>query len=358
MKEFNFQNTFQRNLFFTFLFFFFYSCQPKLYTKNDPEPKGFDIAKDEASHHKNSLEWWYFTGHLEDSSQHKKFGIEYVLFHFSPTKFKSYAMVNLALSDPESPAFYYDYQLVPLNNNWRSGHPLNIKFDKKINFQLSGAEGYYKLNAKMNRHDVQFSLSTSPLKGMVLHDSSAYLNYDSVATAGYYSYPRLATNGTVILKNEVYQMNGNLWFDRQWNCNGVTDKNLAWDWFSVQFENNTELMVYKLYHKEKDSVEVVGGSYIDAKGEWIRLDKEEIVLLEKEYWFSHLSERSYPSKWSIEIDKLDLKVELRPVFNAQELELKFFRFKKFYYWEGMCKAVATQNSEKISGNAYVEMTNR
>lgn len=334
------------------------ACQAQLYNKNDPSPTNFVMSKEEASHHKNSLEWWYFTGHLADSSQGKTFGMEYVLFHFSPTRFKSYAMVNLALSDPESPAFYYDHKLIPLKKKWKSHYPLNIGFDQ-LDFNLKGAEGKYKLRAEMDDHIVQYNLETSPSKDLLFHDSTAYLHYGDVAVAGYFTYPRLSTKGTIILKNEIYQVKGDLWFDRQWNCNEVTDQRMAWDWFSVQFDqDSSELMIYRLYHKEDSTIEILGGTYFDKNNQAIVLKKEDISLEEKEQWFSHLSKRSYPSKWTIGVKALDLKLDIVPVFNEQELELKFFKLKKFYYWEGMCLATGTKGEQEISGKSYVEITNR
>lgn len=337
----------------------FIACKPQLYTELDPEPDVFLLERDEASHHKNSLEWWYFTGHLNDSGQNKTFGMEYVLFHFSPTKLKSYAMVNLALSDPESPAFYYDHQLIPIKSNWKSQYPLNVSLDKQLEFKLKGAKGDFKLQAVMSNHDVQYNLETKPTKGIMLHDSSGYLSYGGITKAGYYSYPRLATQGTIILKNEVYQVSGDLWFDRQWNCSGVTDQNLAWDWFSIQFEDsNTELMMYRLYHKQDASIDIIGGTYFTESGEVIALQNEDISIAEKTYWFSHLSKKMYPSKWEIDIDKLNLSLEITPMFNEQELQLQFFKFKKFQYWEGMCRAIGIRDSTTLTGKAYVEMTNR
>ena len=42
----------------------------------------------------------------------------------------------------------------------------------------------------------------------------------------------------------------------------------------------------------------------------------------------------------------------------QELGLRFFHAFTMYYWEGMCKVTGTHHGQPVSGNAYVEITNR
>ncbi len=345
---------------FYFTFLLFLGCHPVLYTKKDPAPlASFEIDQHEKSHSKNSLEWWYFTGHLYDSSQNKRFGMEYVLFHFSPTRFKSYALVNLALSDPGAPAFYYDYKLIPLKKDWTSDMPLNIEFKKKIDFSIRGEKGQYHLQAKMDHYDVHYNLKTKTVKPLLLHHESGYENYGGLTSAGYYSYPRLETKGNIILKNEVYQVEGQLWYDRQWNCHGVTNKNIAWDWFSVQFdEPRSELMLYRLYNKKDSTFELLGGSYLDEAGKRIELNQQDIEIESTKEWYSYKSKASYPMKWQISIPKLDMAFDMEAVFPNQELELSFYRLIKLHYWEGMCTISGSMSGQRISGRGYVEMTNK
>lgn len=333
------------------------SCDLQLYTKNDVTNEKADLKVDEAPHLKNSLEWWYFTGHIEDSSEQKELGIEYVFFHFTPTKLKSYLMVNLAITDPVSEAFYYDYKMIPLKNDLKSELPLDLLLNKKVFAHLSGQQGTYQLKAKMSAHNVNINLKTKPIKKAVLHDGVGYENYGGIAKAGYFSYPRLEARGNVMIKNQEYLVKGELWYDRQWNCSGVTDENLAWDWFSIQYEEtNSELMLYRLYDIEKGS-EIFGGTYTDSKGENTYLNAEDIQIEEMEYWRSTESDTKYPVKWKVSVPTLKLKTDLEVVIPNQELQLDFWTI-KFFYWEGMCQASGTIDGINVKGNSYVEMTNR
>ena len=44
------------------------------YSKKDVFEEKASLPKDEAPHFKNSLEWWYFTGHLTDEEKEKTIG--------------------------------------------------------------------------------------------------------------------------------------------------------------------------------------------------------------------------------------------------------------------------------------------
>ena len=52
----------------------------------------------------------------------------------------------------------------------------------------------------------------------------------------------------------------------------------------------------------------------------------------------------------------DLTVE--PLVPQQELALRFFHAFTMYYWEGMCRVKGTRNGQPVTGQAYVEITNR
>lgn len=333
------------------------SCKFQLYTKQDVTSKKADVKIDEAPHFKNSLEWWYFTGHLQDSSQQKNLGIEYVFFHFNPTKLKSYLMVNMAVSDPESEAFYYDYKMIPIKGNLKQELPLNISINKKLSANLKGANGDYELRGRMEAHNVAINLKTNKSKEVVLHDGVGYESYGDIATAGYFSFPRLNASGNIMIKNQEYLVKGELWYDRQWNCSGVLNENVAWDWFSVQFkETESELMIYRVYNLLNQQ-EILGGTYTDSIGNSTYLNGDEISIKETEYWKSTKSDTQYPIAWTVSLPSLKLETQLKAEIPHQELALKFWPI-NFYYWEGMCKAQGSIDGKQVTGNSYVEMTNR
>lgn len=318
-----------------------------------------DLSKDEAPHLKNSLEWWYFTGHLQDTLQDKLLGVEYVVFHVNPTNVRGAWMVNVAVSDPENEMFYYDHEFFAKRKNEFDNLPLDFSWKKKrFSSSMNGERGHYQIATSFGKQPIQLNLATHPKKEVVLHDGVGYENYGDIAKAGYYSFPRLSTNGEIQLEGKTYHVTGDLWYDRQWNCSGVFDKKVAWDWFSIQFEETqSELMLYRLYHL-KDGTELFGGTYTNANNESIFLENHQIKIKEISHWVSPNSKAKYPVEWEIKVEDIKLETTLKTLFPEQELALDFGPFLNFYYWEGMCHANGTINNEPVRGNSYVEMTNR
>ncbi|MFT6167221.1 MAG: putative secreted hydrolase [Vicingaceae bacterium] len=335
-----------------------FSCKVPYSNKDVFEEKAL-LPKDEAPHFKNSLEWWYFTGHLQDDAKQKTLGVEYVVFHFNPTNVKGGWMVNMAVSDPENEAFYYDHQFFPKKKREFMDLPLNFNWSKKqFNSSLKGQNGVYQIGANFSSDSISMALNTRAEKEVVLHDGIGYENYGDIAKAGYYSFPRLKTEGKINLNGEEYNVEGNLWYDRQWNCSGVFDRKVAWDWFSIQFEETkSELMLYRLYSLSDSSV-IFGGTYTDSTNKSFFLENYQINISETKYWVSPHSDAKYPIEWNIEVEDLNLKTNLKTAFPNQELELVFGPMTKFYYWEGMCNATGTIQGVGVNGNSYVEMTNR
>ena len=329
------------------------------YSKKDVYSEKAMLPKDEVPHFKNSLEWWYFTGHLTDEEKEKTLGVEYVVFHFNLTNAKGGWMVNMAVSDPENEAFYYDHKFFPKSKHEFEHLPLNFNWSKRqFNSSLQGQSGNYQIEAQFSKDSIAMNLSTRAEKEVVLHDGVGYENYGDLAKAGYYSFPRLKTKGDINLNGETYNVNGNLWYDRQWNCSGVFDRKVAWDSFSIQFEETeSELMLYRLYSL-KDSTIIFGGTYTNAENESVYLENDEINIEELAYWKSPSSDAIYPISWKLEVPSLEISTNLKTLFPNQELELKFGPLTKFYYWEGMCKATGTIQEQAVTGTSYVEMTNR
>lgn len=345
-------------LIFVMLILFVGACKIP-YNKKDVFEEKAQLPKDEAPHIKNSLEWWYFTGHMRDEKKDKTLGVEYVVFHFNPTNLKGGWMVNMAVSDPETKEFYYDHQFFPKKKREFMDLPLDFSWSKKqFSSRLKGQNGFYELGGHFSKDSISMNLNTRAEKEVVLHDGIGYENYGDIARAGYYSYPRLKTKGEINLNGEKYNVSGNLWYDRQWNCSGVFDKKVAWDWFSIQFEETqSELMLYRLYSL-KDSTVIFGGTYTDANNESVFLENNQINIKEINHWISPDSKAKYPVEWEIEVPEVGLKTNLKTLFPNQELELNFGPLTEFYYWEGMCEANGTINNQQVSGTSYVEMTNR
>ncbi len=333
---------------------------PKPLSVNDVYHAQADTLIDEAAHFKNSLEWWYFTGHLEDTLTKDQYGIEYVFFHFNPRDKSDYMMGNVALSDPQKQRFTYDYKIIKRDSLLTPVLPLELQINSgKQNWELQGQHGSYHLKAQMRRHPgFGVDLTTTPGSGAWLHGGgSGYQRYGKYAEAGYYSYPELAAEGLLFIDGNPKYVRGNLWYDRQWNCIGVYQKEVAWDWMAIQLDGGEELMVFKLYHRGDQKV-IYGGSFRNAQGQSQTLGTQDIIIEELAYWKSPKSKVEYPVDWLVKVPALDLSLNVQARFPEQELSLKFAALVSLHYWEGMSTVRGTHERDTVNGRAYVELTNR
>ena len=336
-------------------------CLRATYNAHDFDAERATLPRDEAPHFKNSLEWWYFTGHLTDTLSGREYGIEYVFFHFTPRGRKDAMMVNVAITDPEAQRFYFDYQARPLGRHLRPALPISLHMKKgKVDMSLFGQEGVYYLDAQMQRHrGYGFQLQTQPGKGLLLHEGTGYAHYGELAKAGYYSYPRLQSDGFLYLNGEKVPVVGELWYDRQWNGHRLgTDRAIGWDWISIQLDDpREEIMVYLLKDYDEE-LRIVGGTLFSESGEAIHLAQEDIQLSEQQPWRSPRSKGQYPMTWELKIPRLGYDLQVNAILHDQELELRFLPWLPFYYWEGMAGVQGTKEGLPVSGKSYVEITNR
>jgi predicted secreted hydrolase len=351
------------------------SCKNPFLTKYNVKGEVVEFPKSEAVNNKNSLEWWYLTGSLRDSLNNR-YGVEYVFFHFNTKDHVSRVMVNVAVTSENDSVFYYDY-LIKKRKNYLGksfasedlksyiNNNDNIEFDTvgklPINFQVQdyswkGGQGYYTISAKMKKNSVCFNLTTTPTKPVVLHGERGYVNYGDITTAGYYSYPRLKTKGTITLNDKKISVEGIMWYDRQWNCGEITKKDITWDWTAISLDNQSDLMLYRIQSKKNQDY-LFGGTYIDSSGNSMKLNHDDIKLVATKDWKSSITKKSYPLHWEIEIPKLKIKLTMIPIMPNQELKIKSF-FGSVVYWEGLCDVEGEMNGKPVRGESYLEMTNK
>ncbi len=333
---------------------------PKPLSVNDVYNEQADPKIDEGVHVKNSLEWWYFTGDLNEIGTDSLYGIEYVFFHFNPRDKHDYIMANFAISNPQDSSFHYDYVLIRSDSILQPNLPLDLKLPyEDQQWTMTGQLGKYQLTAEMiSSPGYAFSLHTSPEQQVWLHGGGkGYQEYGEYTSAGYYSYPKLKTRGKLKINGAEKEVEGTLWYDRQWNCIGVYQKQVAWDWMAIKLGDQGNLMIFKLYHRADGRV-VYGGSYLDQSGNNQEINTDQIEIIENAYWRSPESGISYPVDWTVRIPHMNLELSVTARFPKQELILKLAALVKLHYWEGMCRVRGNLGEIPVQGTAYVEVTNR
>lgn len=300
-------------------------------------------------------EWWYFTGHL--SSGKKKFGFEFCFFKlhpqalragFIPLSFfrkKPFLIVHLAVTDITSKTFtkYQDSGMI---------HHDHIDYDK-LDLSLNTVK--FNFNEIFRIDSEMLSLELKPMKKMVKHFHSGYKTmYKKKPHRTYYvSFPRTDAKGKIKLGKKTYEVSGEAWFDHQ-KCNAVHMTPVqGWDWFSIMFSDNTELMIYMLRDKKGFVNKCIGGSYIKSNSTLVDLKYSDIKIKPVSKWTSPKTKIIYPSGWAMEIPRLKIKIKVIPSVKNQEMDTILTT--PVSYWEGACNVTGTKAGKKISGNSYVEL---
>jgi predicted secreted hydrolase len=164
---------------------------------------------------------------------------------------------------------------------------------------------------------------------------------EGVGKASYYvSFPRLAVKGEITVGDAVHAVTGTAWMDHEWFTNQLDESQQGWDWFSVQLDDQTELMLFELRRKDGTIDPYSSGTYVDREGRGHHLTSKDFSLRPLQYW------KRYPVKWQIEAPALHLSLTCEAALRDQEL-----RSAANTYWEG---AVTYSGSQR--GVGYLEMT--
>jgi predicted secreted hydrolase len=130
--------------------------------------------------------------------------------------------------------------------------------------------------------------------------------------------------------------------DHEWFTEQLDPAQAGWDWFSVQLDNRTELMLFELRRKDGSIDPYSSGTYIDEGGKAHHLRHPDFSLRPVAKW------GKYPVEWQIEIPSLHLELKCKTVMDNQELRAPGGAQK---YWEG-----AVDYSGSQTGVGYLEMT--
>jgi predicted secreted hydrolase len=60
----------------------------------------------------------------------------------------------------------------------------------------------------------------------------------------YYSISRLQAEGLLQVGTQRFTVSGLSWLDREWSSSALSADQAGWDWFALQLDDGSELMLY------------------------------------------------------------------------------------------------------------------
>jgi len=319
----------------------------------------YEFPRDHFAHSDFKTEWWYFTGNLI-ARDGQELGFQLTFFRQgvrrgegTDTRFAvdDIKLAHFAVTDVSGKEFRFA-QKVSRGSFGEAGFSDGdrIAWIGDWTLRLTGP-GRFRLEARDK--DFALALDLASSKDPVFHGENGV----SQKSAGegrashYYSFTRLAAEGTVTLGGREIAVKGWSWFDQEWATNQLTENQTGWDWLSLQFEDNTELMIFQIRLKDGGRDPFSHGTWIDAEGKTVAVKNEDFELVPGRTWRSRETGGQYPVEWKLRIPKLGVEVDIAAALDAQELFLQ-----PIAYWEGSVRARGTRNGQTVRGRGYLEMT--
>ena len=309
--------------------------------------QAYEFPRDHFEHPDYRTEWWYYTGNLQDQKG-KRYGFELVFFrqgerdtsgsgNQSAWRINDLYLAHAAVTKIDANQFSYTERLNRAgpglagasfaeqriwNGNWQT--------------QWNGQRQLLSVTAE----DFRFNLTLEPAKPFVIHGVNGISQKAEGAgrASHYVTFPRLKVSGT--LDREPVQ--GDAWMDHEWFSEQLDKAQSGWDWFSAQFDDGTELMLFDLRRKDGKPDAYSAGTYIDKAGKPHHLTAADFSLRPVAYW------KRYPIEWQIRIPSLKFETTCKAAIANQELAAAK---SATTYWEG---AVTYTGTHK--GRGYLEMT--
>jgi len=223
------------------------------------------------------------------------------------------------------------------------------KFDLSIgDWNIYGSNDSHVLSANLG-NELVFNAIAKPTKPIVLngHQNPDNDSRNLVESSNHFSYTRMRIEGEIVEKGVAEKFTGSAWMDREFG----TWYQRNWDWFSIQLDDETELLIYEFcgYGSNRQS----HGTFVDKDGKYTYLRNEDFSVRVKGKWKSPRTEIEYPSGWSIRVDKLGIELEVIPFLEDQELDTRSTT--TVLYWEGACRVSGTRLGKDARGSAYAEL---
>ena len=215
----------------------------------------YQFPRDYFSHPEFKTEWWYYTGNVRTSTGHR-YGFELVFFRQgqqpNPTnpsarRVDDLYLAHLALTNIDSAGSYST--IVSIARDLASPALLSRKGgiwngNWQANWDL--ANGAQTLTAVEN--GIRFTLHLTPQTAPIIHgENGISLKSEAPGHASHYvSFPLLAVEGSL---NDA-DVTGMAWMDHEWFSDILEESAQGWDWFSVQLDDHTELMLFEMRNRE------------------------------------------------------------------------------------------------------------
>ena len=325
--------------------------------------RAFRFPDDHGPHPAFKTEWWYVTGNLSAGAA-RRFGFQFTLFRvaLTPTgtlrRTSDWAsnqlyMGHFTVTDVDGARFYADerFSRGAAGLAGAEGQPFRVWLEDWAVTAATPTSTVPPFRVVAAGAGAAVDLVMAPLKPLVLQgDRGLDPKGDEPGNASYYySFTRLATEGTIVVEGETFAVEGLSWMDREWSTSALGADQVGWDWFALQLDDGRDLMFYQLRRRDGTPSPQTSGVLVGADGEKTPLAQADVNLAVTDTWTSPEG-TTYPAGWRLQIPAHGLDLRVTPLLANQELDVSV------RYWEGAVAVEGTARERSVSGQGYVELT--
>ena len=258
--------------------------------------------------HKKCSEWWYCTGYLEDGAG-SLFGYQFTLAKVRIFGLR-FRMLICSLTDFRTNT-HYNTQL-PIffgKGVTTTADLLAVDGKTRMTFEPNQHSSKGSMRLQMDGKEFSLNVDMEAAKPPVWHCDDGVLQMGipgEKERTYYYSFTNLTAKGSVTVNGETFnELTGKTWFDRQGGTYTLTDSKTCWEWFSLRFFDNTEVMLFAF---PQDNY--YDGTAIDAGGAYRRLNDYSLEATD----VITFEGRKFSNGWKLEMN--DMKYTITPRING------------------------------------------
>jgi len=343
---------------------------------DDPEdyllvtgPCQFTFPSDHAAHPGFRTEWWYYTGNLT-AARGEQFGFQLTFFRRQPRP------SDTRRNWPEPASAWRTNQIylahAALTDLSAKRHVMAEKVSREA-LGMAGAVTDAKgtrvfLNEwetvitptahtlRMTDENFDLALTLAPTKGPIPHGEDGYSRKGAAPEQAscYYSFPRMAASGRVRIAANEYVVTGQGWMDHEFSTAPLADGVSGWDWFSIQLDDQRDLMIYLLRLETGGLHPASSGTLIGPGAQVEHLARADIRTRVTRRWTSPATGAIYPLGWELSLPGHDLQLQLTAALDDQEMITTGST--GVTYWEGSLSVNGRAGGVPVTGRGYMELT--